>query len=511
MLKFSAERARQFLREKGGNAALLFGLALVPVIGFIGMATDYGRAMTVRSTLSDAADSAALAVGSWIGLTDKELEAKAKQFFDANYASSLAKNVNGKFEISLVEDNLFVRATASVPTTFLRLVGIDYVDVGVENAIVKRQRNIELALVLDVTGSMNSSGKLGAMKTAANKMMDDLFGQKAVSDTLDVAVVPFAAAVNVGTVHKDADWLDTNAKSTVAKEDFGDGVKPFTFFDQLKTVNSSWGWQGCVRERHGTAYELTDATSTSSVAESLFAPYLAPDEPDSDHDDGDYYGNNYIDDGDCGEPDEAKRTPEMCQMYTAKYNGPTRTFRGSGPNMYCPPASITPLNNTKSTVTNAITALRANGTTNIPAGLLWGWRALTPGAPFTEGKEHDEDKRLKAIVLLTDGANYINKASNHNGTGYGAFGYASKGRLGNKNGSKASNKLNSKTKAVCDNIKTQGIVIYTIGFRVNNSTKKLLKYCASAADMFFDSPSNAQLETVFGEIAQGLTELRIVD
>ncbi|MEM9590537.1 MAG: TadE/TadG family type IV pilus assembly protein, partial [Pseudomonadota bacterium] len=311
MLKFSAERARQFLREKGGNAALLFGLALVPVIGFIGMATDYGRAMTVRSTLSDAADSAALAVGSWIGLTDKELEAKAKQFFDANYASSLAKNVNGKFEISLVEDNLFVRATASVPTTFLRLVGIDYVDVGVENAIVKRQRNIELALVLDVTGSMNSSGKLGAMKTAANKMMDDLFGQKAVSDTLDVAVVPFAAAVNVGTVHKDADWLDTNAKSTVAKEDFGDGVKPFTFFDQLKTVNSSWGWQGCVRERHGTAYELTDATSTSSVAESLFAPYLAPDEPDSDHDDGDYYNNNYIDDGDCGEPDEAKRTPEM--------------------------------------------------------------------------------------------------------------------------------------------------------------------------------------------------------
>ncbi|MDJ0512245.1 MAG: pilus assembly protein [Methyloceanibacter sp.] len=510
MLKSSAERARRFLREKGGNAALLFGLALVPVVGIVGLGVDYGRAMTVRSTMSDAADSAALAIGSWVGLTDKELETKAKQFFNANYASSLSKNINSKFEVSVVEDNLVVRATASVPTTFLRLAGINNLDVGIENTIVKRQRNIELALVLDVTGSMNSSGKLNAMKTAANKMIGDLFGSKSTSDTLDVAVVPFAAAVNVGTVNKDADWLDVNAKSTVAKEDFVSGVKPFTFFDQLKTVRSSWDWQGCVRERHGTAYELTDATPSVSVPNSLFAPYLAPDEPDWDHDDGDSYGNNYIDDDDCGEPDKNKRTPEMCQMYTAKYNSPTRTFRGSGPNMYCPPAAITPLNNNKSTVTNAINALRANGTTNIPAGLLWGWRVLTPGAPFTEGKEHDEDKRLKAIVLLTDGANYVNRAYNHNGSGYGAFGYASKGRLGNKNGSKASKQLNVKTKAVCDSIKAQGIVIYTIGFRVNNSTKNLLKYCASAADMFFNSPSNSQLEAVFGEIAQGLTELRIV-
>ncbi|ODR99920.1 hypothetical protein AUC68_02000 [Methyloceanibacter methanicus] len=208
MLKFSSAHARRFARDKRGNAAILFGLAIIPIILIVGVAVDYGRAMTVRGTISDAADSAALAIGSWVGLSEAELEDKAQKFFDANYASTLSKDIKSNFKVSFIGDDIVVQANASVPTTFLRLANVDSLDVGVQNTITKRQRNIELALVLDTTGSMGSSGKMNAMKAAAKSMVDDLFGKQSVSDTLDVAVVPFAATVNVGKDKKNEAWLD---------------------------------------------------------------------------------------------------------------------------------------------------------------------------------------------------------------------------------------------------------------------------------------------------------------
>ncbi|ODR95539.1 hypothetical protein AUC70_01050 [Methyloceanibacter stevinii] len=512
MFKFSAARARRFPRDKRGNAAVVFGLAIVPIILMVGVAIDYGRAMTVRGSVSDAADAAALAIGSWVGLTEEELEEKAQQFFDANYASALSKDIKSDFKVSFVGDDIVVKATASVPTTFLRLANVNNLDVGIENTITKRQRNIELALVLDTTGSMGSSGKMNAMKDAAKKMVNDMFGDRNTSDTLDVALVPFAAAVNVGTDNKNATWLDKNAKSQVAKEDFGSGTKPFDFFDKLRRKKSSWDWEGCVRERSGYAYELTDATpgDENRNPDSLFAPYFAPDEPDSDNDDGYSYPNNYIDDQKCGERRSRNRTPEKCQRYTGKYDKISIQNHSNGPNKNCPPRPITALSDSKSDVTDAINALQANGYTNIPAGLLWGWRVLSPSAPFTEAEAYDEEERVKAIVLLTDGSNDPGRVYNHNGSNYNAFGYPSEGHLGSTSGSTAENELDEKTETVCNNIKAKGILIYTIGFRVSSSsTHTLLRNCASKPDMYYNSPSNSQLAAIFADIAQGLSELRI--
>lgn len=510
MLKFSTAHARRFSRDVRGNVAIMFGVAIVPLILIVGVAFDYGRAMTVRGTMSDAADAAALAVGSWVGLTESELEDKANKFFDANYASTLSADIKSDFKVSFVGDDIVVRATASVPTTFMRLANVNDVKVSIENTITKRQRNIELALVLDTTGSMGSSGKLNAMKDAAKKMVNDMFGDRSTSDTLDVALVPFAAAVNVGSDKKNEDWLDTNAKSQVAREDFGNGVKPFDFFDKLRRKRSSWDWEGCVRERAGSAYELTDATPNTTYSDSLFAPYFAPDEPDDDNDDGDSYPNNYIADQDCGERKKKNRTPEKCQRYTGKYDDIDIESSSKGPNNNCPPRPILALSDSKSEVTDAINALQANGFTNIPAGLLWGWRVLSPSAPFTEAEAYDEEERVKAIVLLTDGSNDPGRVYNHNGSNYNAFGYPAEGHLGSTNGSTAESALDDKTETVCNNIKAKGILIYTIGFRVSsNSTHALLRNCASKPDMYYNSPSNSQLAAIFSDIAQGLSELRI--
>lgn len=516
MSKVSRAAWYRFARDTRGNAAILFGLTIIPIILIVGVAVDYGRAITVRSAMSDAADAAALAIGSWTDLADTELEKKAQQFYQANYASSLSSDIKSNFKVNFVGDDIVVTATASVPTTFLRLANLNSLDIGTTNTITTRQRNIELALVLDTTGSMANSGKMSALKSAAKAMVDDLFGKQSISDTLDVSVVPFAAAVNVGQDNRDAVWMDDGAKSDVAREDFDSKPDIFDYFRQLGNERSSWDWRGCVRERSGSDYELTDATPTVSEPDSLFAPYFAPDEPDNADEthSRDYqgnYNNDYIKDGDCGQKKKKSRGPEVCQKYTGKYNNPERTNSGDGPNDNCPSRPITALSNSKSTVTNAIDALQPEGNTVIPAGLLWGWRVLSPEAPFTEGKAYDEKERVKAIVLLTDGQNDIGAPrSNHNRSYYNAFGYAASGHLGSTNGYYAESELNSKTATVCNNIKAKGILIYTIGFRINDSTtQNLLKNCASKPDMYYNSPSNSQLAEIFSDIAQGLSELRI--
>jgi Flp pilus assembly protein TadG len=507
----SRRKLRGFFRDSKGNVAILFGLALIPLFIGIGAAVDYGRALIVRQRMADAADSAALAIGSWAGLSQSDLKAKAQQFFNANYPPS-SLGTAGALDVQFSGDNITVKVSGKVPTTFLKLAHYDAVDVGVSSTVTKNERNIELALVLDTTGSMDQGGKIDALKKAANKMVETLFNGKSTSDSLKIAVVPFAAAVNVGSGNDSASWLDSKAKSAVSYEDFASGVKVLDLAKKLKAKKSSWAWGGCVRERAGSDYELTDATPSSSTSASLFAPYFAPDEPDEDNANDENYSNSYIDDADCGQSKSKNRTPDKCQRYTGKYdNIKTDNSRAEGPNLNCPPNAITPLSNTKSTVTNAINALQPKGNTVIPAGLLWGWRVLSPTEPFTDGKPYDDDHWVKAIVLLTDGENMVSGGSNgHNGSSYNAFGYAANGHLGSTSGSQAESKLDSKTASVCSAIKATGIRVYTIGFQINDSdTQNMLRSCASKTDMYYNSPSNDQLASIFQDIAQGLSELRI--
>ena len=506
MPKISKSGIGCFARNKRGNVAILFGLAIIPMVLAIGAAVDYGRALMVRERMADAADASALAIGSWTNLTEAEMKAKAQQYFDANYSTSSIGSPSA-IKVSFPGDDIIVSVSGTVPTTFMRLANINSVDVGASATVTKRQRNIELALVLDTTGSMDRDGKMSSMQSAAKAMVKELFGANSTSDTLTVAVVPFAGAVNVGSDNKSKSWIDKNAQSKVAQEDFGSGVKAFDLYDDIK---KGWSWAGCVRERSGSAYELTDATP--GTGDSLFAPYLAPDEPDEDYADDDDYDNSYIEDDQCGQSKKKKRTPAACQKYTGKYNGFKKDdSKAAGPNWNCPPAAITALSNSKSTVTSAISALEPNGFTVIPAGLLWGWRVLSPGEPFAEGKPYDENERVKAIVLLTDGTNEVGSPNyNQNGSAYNAFGFAAKGHLGVTNGSGAYKELNSKAATVCSNIKAKGILIYTIGFRVTDTTtQNLLKNCATKPDMYYNSPSNNQLAAIFNDIALGLSELRI--
>lgn len=527
MFRASGRSLSGFARETKGSVAILFGLALIPILLGVGVAIDYGRALIVREHMAAAADTAALAIGSWPGLTEAELKTKAQQFFDANFPPTKI-GTTGAIDVQFEGDDIKVTVSGEVPTTFMKLANVDTVGVGITTTITKKERNIELVLVLDTTGSMQGA-KLSAMKNAAKKMVDTLFDGKATSTTLKVAVVPYSVAVNIGADKIDSGWLDkatysaANASShPLAFEDL-DKTNGMSALELYKKVNKSW--TGCVRERTGSAYELTDAAPGSGTPASLWVPYFAPDEPDTS---GVSYANNYLGDGSyssatCVTPPPSGASNSIKEQYKRQcYAGKYKSFSSSskGPAYNCPPAGskITPLINTRSTVTTAIDALAANGNTVIPSGLLWGWRVLSPTQPFTEGAAYTDEKWVKAMVLLTDGESDVSQGSNGiNKSAYNAFGYAKNEHLGNKNGSNANATLDAKTLAVCTAVKNasaaaggkEEIQLYTIGFQVTSASKALLTSCASKTDMFYDSPSTEQLAGIFQDIAQGLSELRI--
>ena len=56
---------------------------------------------------------------------------------------------------------------------------------------------MELALVLDVSGSMNKPEKIGAAKSAAQDMIDILYGDEETLPNTWVAVIPFSGRVNI--------------------------------------------------------------------------------------------------------------------------------------------------------------------------------------------------------------------------------------------------------------------------------------------------------------------------
>ena len=54
---------RRLRRDKAGSVGMLFGLVVIPLTAFVGLAVDFGRVYAVKSQTQSALDAAALAAG----------------------------------------------------------------------------------------------------------------------------------------------------------------------------------------------------------------------------------------------------------------------------------------------------------------------------------------------------------------------------------------------------------------------------------------------------------------
>jgi Flp pilus assembly protein TadG len=621
---------RKFLKDRRGDYAIMTAVMMVPLLGGLALAVDYTEITRQRAMALNALDAAGVAAARFYvaGGTEADTVAYAKDFFEANMAGIDTSSVN--FDVILPNDDeggglLTIKSQFGFKPYFLdgfaALLNLDPKLLKVEAETNIRLKNtLEVALVLDNSGSMNFNGsgsgskRIDLLKKASKQLVDTLAGEaaqiKQVDKPVQFSLVPFAASVNVGPQHADANWMDVDGRSPVHHENFdwstmagafsgtrrvqqsggvyykvGDGwgaeagqkVTRFTLFNEMKRVTGTqtttnwvyrcrwWGcgwvqettttntfgpyasWQGCVETRPHP-YNLDDTPPTTGNPETLYVPMFGPDE--TDRTGSGWAENSYWSDFTSSSSDSYR------QSYMPKYFQPVNSSAagsGEGPNASCTTKPITPLTDVtsaagKTLVNNAIDAMSPLGATNVPQGIAWGWRTLSSGAPFTEGRSETEKGNDKVVIVLTDGANtyytpeslgYADAAGNK--SIYSAYGYTAVNQAGgsttrlfmgtdvgkstytNANYTQA---MNQQMNNICENAKAAGLVIMTVALDL--SSAKLdekgqidsLKACASdskfrkdadgkAAKLFWNS-TGGELEETFKQIADELSNLRIV-
>lgn len=223
LLKRTRTLLREFAVSRRGNVAMMFGIALVPIMIAAGVGLDYARGALVRSQMGDALDAASLAVGATTGLDREKAEALARKYFEANYQGDTS---NGEPEVTIgVNDynsqgSVKISASYTMPTMLLKIIGKNDVQVTASSTTVWGQTKLWVSLVLDNSGSMcqpdsqpcnnttNTNTKIYQLKAATKKMLTKLQAVSATPGDVKVGIVPFNRAIDVGTTNVNATWID---------------------------------------------------------------------------------------------------------------------------------------------------------------------------------------------------------------------------------------------------------------------------------------------------------------
>jgi Flp pilus assembly protein TadG len=215
--------------DRSGAVAIVLAVSLATLTILAGLAVDAGRAHLVKGRLAAALDAGALAGGRVLGSGDPVGD--AKMFYHSNLAGGLSGVTLSDPVVSIGSDqmSLSMSATASVPTTFLKIAGRNSLDISVSNTVRRVNYGMELALIMDNTGSMDANGKMVALRAAATDLINILYGAQTTVPDFWVAVVPYAAMVNIGPQR--TSWIDA---ADLATKDY-----------------SNTTWKGCVEARLG--------------------------------------------------------------------------------------------------------------------------------------------------------------------------------------------------------------------------------------------------------------------
>ena len=201
---------KRFSRNQEGSTAAIFTVALVGMLAASGFALDTANVHRVETKMQSVTDNATLAVAKAQLTSQADMIALAQSFYDAR-PDLQPVTVES---VPRVGDTYTVQAVRPTSTYMMHLFGKDNVDIRTTSQTTYQVREFKLALVLDRTGSMGwgatgGGTKMDTLKVAANGLIDQL---EAVSaGGIEVAVVPFAQHVNVGTSNRNANWIDTGA------------------------------------------------------------------------------------------------------------------------------------------------------------------------------------------------------------------------------------------------------------------------------------------------------------
>jgi Flp pilus assembly protein TadG len=440
--------------------ATIFGVSLLAFAMAAGVALDYSRSYSLQSSLQSDLDSAILAAAH----KADDLAAAtlaAESFLVSNWKAH--KLGSGTVSVSVTQptdSTIRGTATLSVPTTLMAIAGIETVMVTAQSEVALTSQDVEVALVLDTTGSM-SGAKLAALKDAAKGLIDAAYEKPHSEEHIKIAVVPFSEHVNVGISRRNESWLDVAPDSTTTEE-------------VCSEVTPVIGTSNCRMETFSGTNDGVPYSYEAEVCDSEYGP------PETQ----------------CSMVTTVREWHGCVGSRASPLDTKDEDYATKVPgiDVWCG-AEITPLTSDEEVLKDGIDSLSAAYETYIPAGLMWGWAMLSSQAPFDEavpyGHKVDGNPVRKILVLMTDGKSTRSATyPEHWGSD--------------------TDQANTLTSELCINIKEKSIEIFTVAFELEDGPiKDILRDCASKPANYFEPESEDELENGFADIGKDLAPLRI--
>ena len=260
---------KRFWRNRDGGVGPVLALSALPLFGVVGAAIDYGRVATVRTEMQNSLDATALMLSKEAqGMSGADIGTKASAYFNALFTNPQATNIQITEEFGSPQEGNFslkIRGSATVNTLFARLFGQSAITFSASTEVLWGIKKLNLALVLDNTGSMAQNQKMTNLKAAAHNLLTTLKNAAKQPGDVKVAIVPFATDVNVGKSNVNASWIDwtdweaangTCSKSTYKSKSTCQANRG------VWTPKNHSNWNGCVMDRD----QNNDVSNTVPVA-----------------------------------------------------------------------------------------------------------------------------------------------------------------------------------------------------------------------------------------------------
>jgi Flp pilus assembly protein TadG len=208
----------RFSMATDGNIAMLFAIAAVPLISFMGMAVDYSRANNARSSMQAALDSTALMLSKDLTsgvITTSQITTQAQNYFNGLFTNKdgLGLSVSATYTVatSSTPATILLSGSGYVKSDFMQLAGFPKLNFNTASTTTWGNVKMRVALALDNTGSMSQNGKITALRNAVaatGGLIDQLSALSKNNGDVYISVIPFAKVVNVGSSNYGQNWID---------------------------------------------------------------------------------------------------------------------------------------------------------------------------------------------------------------------------------------------------------------------------------------------------------------
>jgi Flp pilus assembly protein TadG len=514
----SAFSVGRFAREEDGVVTVFTVFLLLMMLMVAGIGVDLMQNEMRRTSLQNTVDRAVLAAAD----LDQTLPPQdvVADYFDKAGLGGYLTNVEPDFTLN--RRNVIATANMRTNTQFMGLLGVHSLPVPAYSSAVEEVPNVEISLVLDVSGSMRWNSRMDNLRPAARNFVDIVLTGSAVNTT-SINLIPYAGQTNPGPFMFSR--LNGVRYPALALDEDDGGINELLNNTMLDpAVPAGTGSDPAVR------YVYPNISSCLELDSSDFNAATLPNDPS--YQQTAHFMNWNIATEVVQEQDENGAWHDVLfdenDEPTEDGTGSTRSVMNWG---WCPhdKNSIIYASNNRTVLYDRINNMRMYDGTGTHYAMKWAVSLLDPDARDdfaamalpangsiipaefdVRPLDYNSTDTVKYIILMTDGqiteqVRPKNKMHLLNPTDELAGRSSDREQIT----SKSTNVTNFKKQ--CDLAKdaSRNIVIYTIAFEAPGTPEDQMRYCASSTSHFFRASGKAQIDAAFSTIARQINELRL--